>query len=177
MTDKERVLLHIISRCYPKYLLGMYDTDRLDLFNKNCSSAIRTGDLVLAVSSGLHDYTVGYVMDRNSDSEMVIREIGSEKTCNISNEMFYKIDKDLLSDTVLLEGVEYKTYIKVSKAISNAGGYSQKFHSITFNDDVCTVNLRKMFTNEILKSFSFKYNSKTTIKEIETKMELALKEQ
>lgn len=172
MTDKERVLLHIISTYYPKYLLGMYDTDKFDFFNRNNKPDV--GDLVLAVSSGIHDYTVGYVVSKKSDSEMVVREIGSKKTCNISNEMFYRIDRSRLSDVYLLEGQQYKTYIKVSKAVSNVDGYIQRFHSIDFEDNKCTVNLRKMFTNDISKSFSFEYNSKTTIKEIEDKMKEVL---
>lgn len=175
MTDKERVLFHIISQYYPKYLLGMYETNKLDFFNKNCTSAIEVGDLVLAASSGLHDFTVGYVVTKKSESEMIVREIGSKKTCNISNEIFYKIDKERLCDVYLLEGLQYKTYCKVSKAISNVDGYTQRFHSIAFGEHICTVNLRKMYTDEISKSFTFEYSSKTTIKEIENKMEEALK--
>ena len=129
---------------------------------------------MLAVTSRLHDFKVGYVVNKVSNSEMTLREIGSKKTCNISNEMFYKIDKDLLSDVYLLEGQQYKTYQKVSKAIANVDGYIQRFHSIYFEDKKCIVNLRKMFTNDISNTFTFEYHSKTTIKEIEEKMKEVL---
>jgi hypothetical protein len=53
-------------------------------------SNINVGDLVLAVTSGIHEFSIGYVIEKITESDMVIREIGSDKTCKISNEMFYR---------------------------------------------------------------------------------------
>lgn len=173
MTDKERILTHIISVYYPKYMLRIGNDNSIEFFNKNSKPKI--DDLVLARTSGLHDFTIGYVVDIKSDSEMTIREIGTQRTCNIGNEMFYSIDKEHLYENYLLEGLQYKTYCKVMKAISNVDGYTYRFHSIDFNDNKCTVNLRLIFEDSITKTTTFNYSSKTTIKEIEKEIRKLIK--
>jgi len=167
MTDKERILTYIIQRFYPKYLLHIYDDE--NLFNKCNYNNIKNGDLVLAITSGTHDFSIGYVTRIISESEMIIREIGSNKTCRIGNEMFYKIDLEKLDSDMLLEGLQYDIYIKVKKAINKATEYYTRYHSIEFVEGLfkcCKFHLRKAFSNNIIKSFTFKYSSKTTIKEI-----------
>jgi len=165
LPDKERILFHIISRIYPKYILDFPKEDSLDKFEKSQFKNIKVGDLILACTSGLHNFTVGFADTIINESNIILREIGSQRTCNISNEMFYKIPFELLGKYELFEGVQYKTYIKVQKAISNLD-YCTRFHSMDFNDNKCIVNLRQMFSNEITQTFEFAYSSKTTIKEI-----------
>lgn len=123
--------------------------------------------MVLATTSGIYNFTIGYVTNIIDESQMTIREIGSKKTCNISNEMFYRIDQSHLSKYYLLEGLQYKIYCKVEKAINNVADYPTRFHSLSFDGNQCTVNLRLMFTDEITKSYTFTYSYKTTIKDIE----------
>lgn len=162
MTDKERVLLTIIKSFYVKHILSS-----LELFDKCKTSEIRTGDLVLAMTSGVHDFTVGYVTKIDSESEMSIREIGSNKICNIGNEQFYKIPFDILiNENNLLEGNQYLIYEKVLKAFHKYGGYNNRFHSIEFDDCMCKVKSREAFSNKVKNEVNFKYNSKTTVKSI-----------
>ena len=55
---------------------------------------------------------VGFVekVDEENDC-VVIREIGSERLCNYSNEFFTVINKEKLGYEIL-EGVQYKIYKK-----------------------------------------------------------------
>lgn len=77
-----------------------------------------------------------------------------------------RIDKSLLGNEIL-EGTQYLTYQKVLKSFSNSDkSYSYRFKSISFDNDVCTVEARKSFSNDAVFSIKFKYNSKTTIKSI-----------
>lgn len=41
-----------------------------------------------------------------------------------------------------------------------------RFHSISFDKNMCTVSARKCFSDETLYTVSFKYNKKTTVKSI-----------
>lgn len=77
-----------------------------------------------------------------------------------------RIDKTLLGYEIL-EGTQYLTYQKALKAFSNSDkSYTYMFKSISFDDDICTVEARKAFSNDAVFSIKFKYNSKTTIKSI-----------
>ena len=170
MRDKERILTHIISKIYPNYILGMKpDFKFSDLIDEN----IKVGDLVYAVTSGLHEFKIGYVNSIKDHSSMIIREIGSKRTCSISNEMWYKIPLDMLYENELLECLEYKIYKMVLKAFKDS--YAKRFHSISFNDNICTVNIRRIFDNEILKTYTFNYSKQTTFKEIINATEEAIK--
>lgn len=162
MTDKERVLMTIIKSFYIKYI-----NSDIELLYRCNSSEIKIGDLVLAVTGKIHelqDFTIGYVVEINNEHDMTLREIGSNRICNISNELFYKIPIDLLIDkNYLLEGEKYKIYEKVLKAISKCDDY---FHSIDFEDDLCIVRTRKAFSREVKNEYKFKYDSSTTVEEI-----------
>ena len=109
-------------------------------------------------------FIVGYVQEVRDDC-VVIREIGSDKTCNYYNERFLKIDKAILGYEVL-EGEEYRVYKKVLTAFSESDPYSLKFRSIRFDGKTCTITGRTMFQDDAVLEASFRYNSKTTIKSI-----------
>ena len=168
MTDKDRILMVIVSRIIPGIMYsGFREKDEyvkshmLDMFN------LHPGDLVFANTSFTpNDFMVGFV-DR-VDSEqgcVVIREIGSRRLCNYFNESFTVINKEKLGYEIM-EGLQYKTYQKVLKAFSKYSGYTTRFKSITFDETTCTVQSRKMFSNDTCHEVSFNYNSKTSIKSI-----------
>lgn len=168
MNDKERILTHLFTTYYPRYLLCM--DNRMNMI-QNLSN-INIGDLVLAVTSGIHEFSIGYVVEKITESDMVIREIGSDKICKISNEMFYKIDTSHLSKNILLEGIQYELYLKTEKALRKYNGvsfYQYALMEIEFNNNIATVYLRKKwheYEKETAPKFSFNYNSKTTQKYI-----------
>jgi hypothetical protein len=156
MTDKERILTYLFRKFYAQ-----------ENKSKNWHD-IKVGDLVVAQTSGVHDWTVGYVVKVIRAGGIIhsgaaIREIGGNRVCNITNEEFYKVETN--GEPMLLEGQEYKTYRKVVKAV-NKLDYFTAFHSIKFDNRLCTVFLRERLTEGISNQFQFNHSSKTTIKEI-----------
>lgn len=158
----------IITRIIPAltYCCNTYkdkeDYVKSFMFEKN---ELENGDLVFANTSFQpNDFIVGFIDEIKSDYT-VIREIGSDRLCNYSNESFTRINKDKLGYEIL-EGIQYKTYQKVLKAFSKYTRYGTRFKSISFNDNVCTVQSRAMFSNDVGFEVEFNYGSKTTIKQI-----------
>lgn len=169
MTDKERILMIVVSRIIPG-LMYCLDIKRRDEYVKSYllnREGLKHGDLVFASTTiNPNDFMVGFVerIDKENDC-VIIREIGSKRLCNYFNESFYVIDKSHLGYEIL-EGVQYKTYQKVLKAFNNYTNYCTRFKSISFNGNKCTVQSRSMFSNDIDNEWTFEYNSKTSIKNI-----------
>ena len=166
MTDKERILMVIVTRIIPGLLYGLR-TEKEEYVKSYMldSTGLQHGDLVYANTSIYpNDYMVGFI-ERVENEYVVVREIGSNRLCNYYNESFTKINKEKLGYEVL-EGIQYKTYQKVLKAFSKYADYGTKFKSISFNENTCAVQSRKMFSNELNYEVSFNYDNKTSIKSI-----------
>lgn len=165
MTDKERILMVIITRIIP----GLkYNFRKIEYITSAWTlNELSNGDLVFANTTIVpNDFMVGFVEKIDFDNDcVVIREIGSDKLCNYSNERFTKIDKSYLGYEIL-EGIQYKIYKKVLKAFDAYTNYTTRFKSINFDGDSCFIEGRMMFCAESILKISFKYNSKTTIKSI-----------
>lgn len=171
MTDKERILTYIIQRFYPKYIIGL--DNRREIFDKCKASSIRKGDLVIAISSGLHSFSIGYVENLLSESEMLIREIGTNRTCKIGNEMFYKIDIEKLDKNELLEGKQYDLYQSIKKVCNKNYYINNKclyLYYVNFlKDNIVEVCMREKwheYNKDNPIKFIFKNKSKITLKEI-----------
>ena len=169
MKDKERILMVIINRIIPSLYISTSVEDK----EKNCKTYIleknylKHGDLVFANTTIIpNDFMVGFVekVDEKNNC-VVIREIGSERLCNYSNELFTVINKEKLGYEIL-EGVQYKIYEKVMKAFADYTCYYTRFKSLSFDGDICTVKTRAAFKQDTIFEISFPYNSKTTIREI-----------
>jgi hypothetical protein len=171
MTDKERILMIIITRIIPA-LVYSFSFEKREEYIESCMldpSKLQSGDLVFANTSIMsNDFMVGFV-ESVEPNYVVIREIGSNRLCNYSNESFTKINKEKLGYEIL-EGIQYKIYLKVLKAFSEYTGYTIRFKKIYFEDHLCYVEGRKMFENDTQFSICFPFNSKTTIKEIGNKL-------
>lgn len=168
MTDKERILMTIITRIVPGLMYCGNSYEKREEYVKSYmldTTGLESGDLVFANTSIYpNDFIVGFIHEIKTDC-IVIREIGSDRLCNYYNEMFTKINKDKLGYEAL-EGIQYKTYYKVLKAFSDYASYATKFKSISFDGNMCTVQSRIMFADEVKYEIQFKYDSKTTIKSI-----------
>jgi hypothetical protein len=168
MTDKDRILMVIVSRIIPGIMYsGFRERDEYVKSFMLSPCGLQHGDLVFANTSlSPNDFMVGFVeqVDNNRGC-VVIREIGSERICDYFNESFSVINKEKLGYEIL-EGLQYKTYQKVLKAFSKYGDYNTRFKSISFDGNKCTVQSRKMFSNDVCNEWSFVYDSKTSIKSI-----------
>lgn len=165
MTDKERILMAIITRIIPELLYNFGKKEECVKSYMLGPSGICKGDLVFANTSlAINDFVVG-IVDHIEKDCMVIREIGSNRLCNYYNESFSVINKEKLGYEIL-EGVQYKIYQKVIKAFGKYTDYHTKFRSISFDGNMCTVQARKAFENNLFFEVSFPFNNKTTIASI-----------
>lgn len=166
MSDKERILMAIITRIIPGVLYAPFEEREEYIKSYMFSrSELKTGDLVFANTSLIiNDFVVG-IIDHVENDYVVIREIGSNRLCNYYNESFSVINKEKIGYE-LLEGVKYKTYQKALKAFGKYTGYWTRFKSISFDGNTCFLQAREAFKNDLLFEVSFPYNSKTTIASI-----------
>lgn len=169
MKDKERILMVIINRIIPSLYFSTSVEDKEKIcktyvFEKN---DLKHGDLVFANTTITpNDFLVGFVEKVDEENNcVVIREIGSKRLCNYSNELFTVINKEKLGYEIL-EGVQYKIYEKVMKAFGEYTSYYTRFKSLSFDGDTCIVEARVAFKQDTIFEISFPYNSNTTIKEI-----------
>lgn len=169
MTDKERILMCLVTAIFRR---SLYDSESISQWKASQPGIIGginpliPGDLVIASTAiDPNEFMVGFV-ERVCADHVVIREIGGDRLCRYYNEYFYRIDKKILGNEIL-EGTQYITYRKVLKAFSKSDhSYMIRFHSISFDKNMCTVSARKCFSDETLYTVSFKYNKKTTVKSI-----------
>ena len=175
MTDKERILMMLLQEVFRKALydrgeVNKWQNDQPPLlgFDRDVRRPLERGDLVVASTSFRpNDYLVGFVHEPPDKNGMVvIREIGSDRLCNYGNESFMRLPKHLLGYE-LLEGVQYKVFRKVEKAFAASDhSYVVRFGGLEYEGNICKVKARKVFSDDILFTFEFHYNSETSIKSI-----------
>jgi len=126
MDDKSRILMEIIRGLYSTLLFKVRDHNyyneglkreyvHFDYSNNN----IQKGDLVMGTSIMPHDYFIGWVEEVLSYGHCMIRELGSNRVCDYSNEGFVKIVG--LRPEQLWEQEHREFYQKVLKAFRRGG--------------------------------------------------------
>lgn len=173
MTDKERILMLLVQRIlsaalYAPEKVREWMHNQPGIITHDPERELKVGDLVVASTSfEANDFLVGFVHeppDRNGT--VVIREIGSNRLCNYGNEMFMRIPKDLIGEEIY-EGLQYQTVVKARKAFAKAAyPYTVRYAGCEFTDHFVLIKGRKVFSEEIVVSFSMPYSSKTSIKSI-----------
>lgn len=134
------------------------------------------GDLVMGKTGmrhGPHPYSIGFYVEPliggyGGYGGAVIREIGSPRLCNYSNEDFTPIVG--LTKTELLEGTHYQVYLKVLRAFGKGGEYNYRFGGVDITDEELTIWVREAFGGISRPSKPFavklKWTKRTTVKAI-----------
>lgn len=180
MNDKERILTTILDQFYYTQTLCFHSPKENDFiksggdtyvhFGAYDDRKIKVGDLVMGKTGKVHDFKIGFVHEILSKFEMVIREIGSNKLCNYSNESFTRIVGLKPSD--LYEKGQYGFYQKVLKAFTRGNEYSYRYGGLEFlGDNIAKIWIREAFggfgeCKSCPFSFKIEWNKRTTIKEI-----------
>ena len=166
MTPKERMLTHLVQcLAIPKDLI---DTR----YPHVAFGPAKVGDLVICQTSGLHRWSVGYVVDINGMSGCTVREIDSSAMCNVSNESFYVV-RGMEHDYAMLPEPRWRFYQKVIKAFKRLDAYMHLFGGLTFNDDgSATIKVRERYWGRhaakvcVPYEVRVPYSRRTTIKAI-----------
>lgn len=181
MNDKERILMCLVMRLRTGSLLGRnnktgWTSD--DFADGNGGYYVHfapwkepeVGDLVVAESTREpNDFCIGFVHRYVGHAHYIIREIGSDRLCNYSNEAFTPVVGMDKSD--LLEGGEYIFVEKVKKAFARKREYRYRYGGVEFpGNGNAVIWVREVFGGAPRESVPFsvkmKFNSKTTVKSI-----------
>jgi len=151
MTDKERIFQQIISATLnPEFKTE--DSVFWEFVNSN--TKLEKGDIVAACSNQNHDFSISFFVEKISNYEFIVQEIGSKRTITYSNELF-KVLRNFPS-LYKLTGEEWKFRVKVGKVISSY--YWQYILCNTiFNEKEITFTFRQRGLNE-LRDFKIVYN-------------------
>jgi hypothetical protein len=183
MTDKERILTTIIRELYSSFLFLSVNPQRdfrvqeprdishvyFDIHANR--QALKRGDLVLCASdNGNHDWVVSYLVKPLYDSfeGWQLREIGTSRLCNMTNNSFIPIRG--LRPSQLWEGEEYEFSVKVLKAFARGDEYLYRYGGLEFGENqTALIWIREAFggmkadQESIPFSLEMKWNKKTSI--------------
>jgi hypothetical protein len=153
LSDRERILMRIIEQLSSTQLMRSRNRSWSSVDYADTSGGHyvhfaywddpKPGDLVLAKTGPLSPWKIGFYVEPLSGDfgGAVIREIGSERLCNYTNESFVPIVG--LSTIDLLESEQRQFYYKVLKAFHRGDEYLYRFGGIRFKDNVATVTIRE----------------------------------
>lgn len=168
LTDRERILSHIIRRLAVGQVLPSYGARfrRSDVLNPGDIVSCATAASYSAFSIAVVEYKTGY-------SSALVRDIAGSDTCHITNEAFDVIDGLDKSDPVFLIGKQRVFYEKVISAFKKGREYNYRYGGIRFESDgQAVVTVRCPFGGSMpgKRAIPFevpiKFNSKTSIKQI-----------
>jgi hypothetical protein len=178
MTDKERILLWLVQK------LSRAATKRKEwgvwMESGFCFSSPEPGDLVICETArSTHEWIVGWYVKRLHDGAQ-LRELGTDRLCNVTNESFGIIrGVDRSQNLELLEGWQHRFACKVRRWFwrehNNYGSwYGPTFSHIEFPEQrLARIWVRARFGGSrageqmaIPYSFDMRFSSRTTCAQI-----------
>lgn len=175
---KERLFLEIIRTQYSASLIARlrygvdYDRCFIDqvIFDLSSDSP-KVGDIVLCLTSGYHEATVGKVKQIIDNSTILIIPLGEnmeEKPVRVYNDMFSVIRG--LPNHFWWEERHFVFDAKIKKAIyKNCRKLYLSYRGVIFEDNVAKLKIAKRFEDDI-KLIEIIFNNKTTIKHVAEKI-------
>lgn len=173
MTDKERILTYILSRIshtavrYSDGYTSKIDNDDVYFqYPKDNANGLKINDIVLCQTSGIHDFTIGYVVSIDGYSEITIRDIASERICKIGNDSFLVLKN--LSEEQLLYGDKWIMRNKIMKAFAKGDEWLYRYGGVIFEFDIVHIKIRERLALKNREPFivSMRWDRTTTIKSI-----------
>jgi hypothetical protein len=148
MTDKERILTAIMAyTSHPTFKTDEYQTKWVYVDE---NTKLVPGDVVMSCTQRFHRHAISFVVEAHSENHLLVREIGTNNTCNYSNEMF-KVLRNFPSD-LLLEGDQCGFKTKIFKALKNEG--MLYYQNVKFTSDGIFISIRLKWTQDI-RTFEF----------------------
>jgi len=181
MNDKERILVNIIRNLYSTLLRAelMVDMDysRSEslggehvhfVSGDSRDTVVAKGQLVLCLTNPRHDWAIGFVERVIDNNHLCLREIGTDRICEIDNEGFAVIAG--LQELDLLDRHRWTFRQKVIKAFSRyntKNEYYYRFGGLDFHADrQAVIWVREWFGDTEPFMVKIKWNTRTTIKAI-----------
>ncbi len=159
MTDKERILTHLVNGLASAQLLARGRRYYQEDFERRPGKPAEgyyvhvafyrepvPGDLVLCQTSGTHPWTVAWFVEWQAKDRglALLREIGSERLCNMGNESFKPIVG--MQPLDLLEGEQRQFYHRVLRAFGRGNEYAYRFGGLDFPEKrLARIWIREVF--------------------------------
>jgi len=180
MTDKERVLAHVIRGLYSTCLKycpwqGEYDSPHFAPWIRGDN--LKPGMLVLGQTGNMDKWLIAYLVRPLVEESLggwLLKEIGSNKMCRMTNEGFIPILG--VQPRYLYEQGQQSFYQKVLKAFKRGGEYMYRFGGLSFiSEKKAKISIRQIFNGGPIGgtqpfSFEIEFDSKTSIKKILAQM-------
>ena len=181
MNDKERILMEVLNRLSLTQTLCLRGDTETKFKNPSDGyeyvhfgayddRPVKKGDLVLACTGNVSDWKVGWVHEVVSRDTCVIREIGSNRLCNYSNERFTRIVG--MPEESIYEGDEYIFQQKVMRAFGKGDEYFYRYGGVDFLENrTARIWIREVFGGMIHGgsvpfSCDMKWDKRTSVKKI-----------
>lgn len=181
LTDRERILMHIVQGLSFTQTLGPRDRWGSQNYRKDADGKDehvhfakwddpKPGDLVFAESGSISEWKIGFYVEpiAGSFGGAVIREIGTNRLCNYSNEKFTPIRG--LSKYQLFEGDRYQFYVRVLTAFARGDEYAYRFGGLDFDGATATIWVREVFggfgKTSVPFSITMPWTGRTAVKRI-----------
>lgn len=145
--DKERILSLIIAHLSSTMVLCRANVWGEAAFKGHSGGHVHVhfapwikaekGMLVMCVTTGMsnglraHDWAISWVHEVFSESHMMLREIGSDRLCDMDNERFYPLVG--LDPYEVLEGERYRFLTKVQQACRRHGDMGRPFRLVGYD--------------------------------------------
>lgn len=154
LTDRERILLHIINGLQTTLVLAGHLNHERQF--RSSDGHLYThfagyrdpdpGELVLCFTGNVDEWKVAWFVqwEAKEHGAALLREIGSDRLCRYGNEQFKPVVG--LAPDQLLEGAKYEFLQKVHKAFRRGGEYGYRYGGLEFTaDGMARVWVRKVF--------------------------------
>lgn len=181
MNDKERILYTLVQRLYMRALYG--DPGEIRKWRDaqpgmlTGINPLQKGDLVIAATSlEASPFMVGYYEGQSESGGALIREIGSDRLCDYSNEWFYRIEKSILGPEIL-DGERYALYKKVENAAQDINGDTYYVTAFEMDDYSCKISLRKCWRNNEIRNIRLPIEKTSSIENIRAGLSAAIEKE
>ncbi len=176
LTDREKILMTIISKLSTTQLLGpggrfCHDSKAFgDYVHFAYGEKPKKGDLVIGKTGRNGRWKIGIYQEPllGGWGGAVIGEISTGKLCNYGNEEFVPIVG--LTDSDLRCGIQREMEAKVVAAFQRGDEFNYRYGGIKFDGDEIEITIREAFNGfgdgSIPFSVRMKYNKRTSVKAI-----------
>lgn len=183
LRDKERILMAVLHRLTMTYGIRGHqltfsegDAQIQGGFSPSSNAGIKPGDLVVCITSGIHPWTVGIAASEYDPHAggLKVREIGSNRICDVSNDSFYRIT-GIHPDTFWT--YDQNEFVgKVKKAYRKLSDWGHRYRGVEFDGETARIVIGEVHNGAmgpVTKPYyiTLPWSPKTTIKAIVAAME------
>ena len=168
----------LVFSAMPRMVAGLPHTGD-DIYVTFGNENTPIGSLIVASTSGIHDYAVGWLSKLDLEEyrragKFTVRELGSQRICHMCNEMFMVVNR--ISKIDFLEGKQQAFFVKAWQAVQ---AIDYRYVDVDFSDDGnAKLTIKKKHWNRNVEETNvevhLRWNRRDSKKAIVSELETAL---